>query len=130
MTKAMQLIVCLSSFANKKFGLNSRALEVIYKGAIIPILSYGVPIWGEAIDRKYNILIIERIQRLIALRLCHAYKTVSTDALNIICNLMPIDLRLKRIAVEYQIKKDINPELINNYLNLNLDIQRISRPVN
>jgi len=126
----MHLVVSLSSFAKKKFGLNSRALEVIYKGAVIPILSYGVPIWGEAIGKKYNILIIERIQRLIALRLCHAYKTVSTDALNIICNLMPIDLRLKQIEVEYQIKKDINPELINNYLNLNLEIQRLSRPVN
>jgi hypothetical protein len=82
----------LMSFAKNKFGLNARSLEIILKCAIIPILSYGSPPWIQNIDKYYIIKPLESIQRLIALRLCRAYKTVSKDALNIIPNLMPIDL--------------------------------------
>jgi hypothetical protein len=102
-TKALQLIMNINSFAERKFGLNRRSLEIIYKGAIITILSYGIPVCIEALQKKYNKLIFERLQRLVAIRLCSAYKTVSTDALNIISNLMPLDLRLKQLATENHI---------------------------
>jgi hypothetical protein len=43
-TKAQQLIMALMSFAKKSHGLNNNALEIIYKGAVIPIISYACPV--------------------------------------------------------------------------------------
>jgi hypothetical protein len=128
-TKSTQLVMNLSSFAKNKYGLNRKALEVIYKGAVIHILSYGSAVWYKALERGENYRIIERIQRPIALRLCSAYKTVSTQALNIIANLMPIDLRLKQIAAEYHVKKNINSDLVEEYLGNTLDINHILKPI-
>jgi hypothetical protein len=68
-TRAQQLTKQLMSFAKNKFGLNARSLEIIYKGAIIPILSYGSPLWIQHIDKYYIIKPLKSIQRLIALRL-------------------------------------------------------------
>jgi hypothetical protein len=64
-TKAIQLVMNITSFAKNKYGLNRRSLEVIYKGAIIPIISYGSPVWYKALDRKQNQKIFENIQRLL-----------------------------------------------------------------
>lgn len=128
-TKAIQLIMNITSFAKHKYGLNRRSLEVIYKGAIIPIISYGSPVWFKALDRKQNQKIFESIQRLLALRFSSAYKTVSTEALNIIANLMPIELRIKQIATEFHLKKNIKSDLVNYYFDTNVDLNLISRPI-
>ncbi len=58
-----------------------------------------------------------------------AYKTVSTEALNIITNLMPIDLRIKQVATEYHLKKNIRSDLVNHYFDNNVDLNLISRPI-
>ncbi len=124
-TKAFQLVM-ISSFAKNKFGLKSRALEIIYKGDVIPIISYACPIWILSYTKSYINLSFERIQRLIALRLCKAYKTVSTDALNVIANLMPIDLTLKQRAAKFFIKKGFKNELNLHGYGLNYD--KVQKP--
>ncbi len=30
------------------YGLDSRAIEIIYKGAVLPTVGYAVPVWVEA----------------------------------------------------------------------------------
>lgn len=56
---------------------------------------------------------------------------MSTDALNVICNFEPIDLWLKRRAVEYFVKHNINNELSQKYLEyINIDNNLVQRPVN
>jgi hypothetical protein len=119
----------LLSFAKIKYGLNNRALEVIYKGAIIPIISYAIPVWLPELKRLDIIKPLENIQRLIALRLCRAFKTVSTDALNVISNLMPIDLVLKQRAIEYYIKHEIQAEACYEYFGeVNIDLNNVQKP--
>jgi hypothetical protein len=128
-TRAQQLTMQVMSFAKNKFGLNARSLEIIFKGAIIPILSYGSPLWIQHIDKYYIIKLLESIQRLNALRLCRAYKTVSKDALNIIANFMPIDLVMKQRAIEYFIKHGIDTELSNEYFrHTGIDLLNIQKP--
>jgi hypothetical protein len=118
------------NYAKNKYGMNTQALEIIYKGVIIPILSYACPIWIDNYEKKYISLSFERIQRLIALRMCRAYRTVSSDALNVIANLMPIDLVLKQRAVEYYMKKGIATDLTEYYFrDYRIDFQNIQKPI-
>ncbi len=57
----MQFTNNLLRFANTNYGLDSRAIEAIYKGAILPTIGYAVPVWVEAIDRKFAIKPLEQL---------------------------------------------------------------------
>jgi hypothetical protein len=117
-------------YARNKFGLNKKSLKTIYKGAIVPIIAFGCPVWVNALNFKYNRQKLEGIQRLVNLRICSAYRTVSSEALDIIANTMPIDLQIKQIATEYHVKKQIKSKLMKNYFNSNLDLELIAKPIN
>jgi hypothetical protein len=114
--KALRLVMNLMQYARNKFGLNKKSLKTIYKGAIVPIIAFGCPVWVNALNFKYNRQKLEGIQRLVNLRICSAYRTVSSEALDIIANTMPIDLQIKQIATEYHVKKQIKSKLMKNYL--------------
>jgi len=128
-SKASQLIMNLISIAKRSFGLNTKALEIIYKGAVLPIISYASSVWIDAVDKEYIRKPLVSMQRQIALRICKAYKTVSTEALNVISNLIPIDLYLKQTAMNYFIKHGINNEFTYQYLQeFNIDLQYVQKP--
>jgi hypothetical protein len=119
----------LLRFAKTNYGLDSRAIEAIYKGAILPTIGYAVPVWVEATDRKFAIKPLEQIQRLIALRMIKSYRTVSYNAVNVIANFVPIDLWLKSRAIEYYIKKNVRHALVDQYMDgYGIDCEQIQRP--
>jgi len=127
-TKASQLLVNLLPFAKRNFGINSKSLETIYKGAVLPIISYGCSVWIEAIDKQYICKPFTSMQRQIALRITKAYKTVSTDALNVIANLIPIELHLKQTAMNYFIKKGLDNTFTDDYLrSININLQMVQK---
>jgi hypothetical protein len=47
--RSSKLIHSLSKSAKLTWGLHHKALQTIYKGAILPFLFYGAPVWAEAI---------------------------------------------------------------------------------
>jgi hypothetical protein len=65
---------------------------MIYKGAVLPAIGYGIPVWVNAINKKFVIKPLEQLQRQIAIRYTKSYKTVSYNAVNIIANFTPIDI--------------------------------------
>ena len=87
-------------------GLNHEALKIIYKGAIIPLLSYGSPVWIDALARKYNQTKYNRVQRLINIRIAKAFRTTSNEALCLVTGLRPITIQIEETAALYNaIKK-------------------------
>jgi hypothetical protein len=70
----------LARTAKLQWGLGHKALKIIYEGAVVPILTYGAPIWVEAIWKNRNITKYRRIQRLTNIKLAKAYRTISHDA--------------------------------------------------
>jgi hypothetical protein len=53
----------------------------MYTGAILPILSYGAPVWIEGLQRKHNPTKLKRLQILINIKITIAYRTTSYEAL-------------------------------------------------
>ena len=128
--KVLKVTNYLLRFAKNKFGLNSDALRVIYKGAILPIIGYAVSVWADSLDRKFVIEPLQSIQRRYALRMIKAYRTVSTNAANVIANLVPINLYLKGRAAEYFAMRNIEHRFYKQYFeDNNIDIECILRPV-
>jgi hypothetical protein len=66
--KLTTLINMLVRTAKLQWGLGHKALKTIYEGVVVPILTYGAPIWVEAIRKNKNLTKYKRIQRLLTLK--------------------------------------------------------------
>ena len=71
--RCTKLIHMLSRSAKLNWGLGHEALKTIYKGAILPLLSYGAPVWIDALERKSNQMKFRRVQRLVNIKIAKAF---------------------------------------------------------
>jgi len=105
--RSSKLIHSLSKSAKLTWGLNHEALQTIYKGAILPLLLYGAPVWAEAMKYEYNRLKYIRVQRLINIKIAKAFRTTSSEALCILAGTTPIILRTEEAVRQYNLSKGI-----------------------
>jgi len=70
----------LARTAKLQWGLGHKALTTICWGAVVPILTYGAPIWAEAIWKNKNFTKYKRMQRLINVKIAKGYQTIAYDA--------------------------------------------------
>ena len=106
--RCTKLINALSKSAKLNWGLQHGALKTMYKGAILPMLSYGSPVWIDALKRTHNCSKLIRVQRLVNIKIAKAFRTTSTEALCVLTGLTPIIIKLQEIAKEYHMIKDPN----------------------
>ena len=99
--KLIKLINMLARTAKLQWGLGHKALKVIYEGAIVPILTYGAPIWVEVIRKSRNLAKYKRIQRLINIKIAKAYRTISYDASCVIAGEPPIEILIGQKVQTY-----------------------------
>ena len=103
--RCTKLIHSLSKSAKITWGLKHKALKTIYKGAILPLLLYGAPIWVDAMKYEHNRLKYTRVQRLINIKIAKAFRTTSNEALCILTGLTPIIIKTEEAAKLYIITK-------------------------
>ena len=109
--KCIKLIHALSKSAKVNWGLRHDVIRMIYFGAILPILSYGVQVWVESLQRKCNTAKIRRIQRLTNIKMAKAYRTTSYEALCVLTGITPITITLKNMAKLYYITRKNQDDL-------------------
>ena len=80
----------------------------MYKGAIIPFLTYWTPVWIEAVNHDYNIRKYIRVQRLINVSMAKAYQTTSSETRCMVTAMTPITIKLVEIVKRYNTKKRKN----------------------
>jgi len=73
--RCTKLIHSLSKSAKVSWVKKHEALKTRYKGAILPLLLYGAPVWNEAMKYEYNKLKYIRVQRLINIKISKALRT-------------------------------------------------------
>ena len=103
--RCSKLIHTLSKSAKLNWGLNHEALKTMYKGAILPLLLYGAPVWAKAMKHACNRLIYTRVQRLINIKIAKAFRTTSSEALCILTGLTPIIIKVEEAAKLYDLTK-------------------------
>jgi len=104
--KRNKLIHALAKSANLSWGLNHEALNTIYKGAILPVMLYGAPIWGGAMGKKFKKILYSSVQRHINIRIAKAYRTYTNEALCILTGTTPIEIKAEEAANLYRITRD------------------------
>jgi ribonuclease HI len=93
--------------AKLSWGIKQAAIEIMYKGAILPLLIYGTPVWIEAMKLQHNRTKYIRVQRLINIRMAKAYRTTSSEALCMLTGMTPILIKLEEAAAHYKIKEKL-----------------------
>src|ERR1700709_225241 len=76
-------------------------------------LLYGAQIWADALHLQVNKKKMQSVQRLTAIRVSSAFRTVSSDAANVIAGMMPVDIaagEAKRLFTAKQIEATTNED--------------------
>lgn len=68
------------------------------------ILIYGAPLLSKALKSKRHLNLFQKCQRKMALRICSAYRTVSTEAALVIAGVTPIRIMVKERAYLYKVR--------------------------
>jgi hypothetical protein len=76
-SKGTKQMHALSKSAKQNWGLRHAALYTIYKGAILPIMLYGAPVWIDALKKECNKTVYKRLQRLINIKIAKDFRTTS-----------------------------------------------------
>jgi len=109
----------LSRAARLHWCIKQEAIATIYKGAILPLLSYGAPVWFDAMKHGHNRQKYVRVQRLINLRMARAYRTTSSEALCILTGMTPIITKLSEAVKQYSYREKQH----NQDINIDYDVE-------
>lgn len=98
--KASKLSTSLARLLPRSGGAGEERRRLLCT-VIESIILYAAPVWvqGIRIERQKKVLI--RVQRSAAIRICRAYRTVSTDAVLLIARTIPITLLLEERAAVF-----------------------------
>ena len=98
------MIYTLGKSAKLYWGLDHKSLKIIYEGALIPILTYGAPVWEEAAGKHRNLCKLQRVQRLMNIKIAKAYRTISHYASRFMAGVPPIAIVIAEKAQLYKTK--------------------------
>lgn len=102
--KSRALTYMLNRTAKLQWGLGHKSLKTIYEGAIVPLMTYGAPIWGDAIAKHKHCNKLQSAQRLINIKIAKAYRTISFEASCVMAGVPPIGLVIEGKAQVYRRK--------------------------
>jgi hypothetical protein len=94
-------------------------MATIYKGAIPPLLTYGAPVWIDAMNYEHNRNKYIRVQRLINISMAKAYRRTSSEALCMTTGMTPKHIKLEEVVKRYNIKEKLG----NRAIELDYDVE-------
>ena len=118
-SRASSLLRKLRAVSKLKWGLNYESMRFLYLRAIQPMLLYGAAVWAPAMNKTTYINMIRKVQRLAALSVTGCLRTVSSDAVFVLADLIPIDYLVNERAALFFHRMWTVPSLRNR---LNLEV--------
>ncbi|XP_035217092.1 uncharacterized protein LOC118190484 [Stegodyphus dumicola] len=90
-TKQMRLLY------DHKWGLNPNIQKVLFITVVEKIVTYAAAVWTHPMQGR-KVKHLYTIQRPFALRITRAYRTTSSDALNVLAGFLPLHIRVEEEA--------------------------------
>lgn len=85
----------LRSLTSANWGARQTASGVIYRAVFLPRICYASEIWYKAVRTKKAVKLLGSAQRRPLLSLTGAYRTTSTDALQVVAGQWPLDIEIE-----------------------------------
>ncbi|CAK1580717.1 unnamed protein product [Parnassius mnemosyne] len=95
--KAIKIFHKLCIYCRPTWGIQPENISIIYHQVIEPIITYAAGVWGHAVKKKSCKRLLEKTQRLFALKAIRGFRTVSTTAALALSQFMPLDLKVTEI---------------------------------
>ncbi|GBM22430.1 hypothetical protein AVEN_221498-1 [Araneus ventricosus] len=92
-----------TSVAENFYWRHNGMFKRIYTGAIEPFMLYGHGAWGHRSHLKTVDRILNGIQRRPLIKVTRAFRTTSTDALQVIAGLLPLTLKAVEVYTKFLI---------------------------
>jgi hypothetical protein len=71
---------------------------------LVPLLTYGAPVWEEAVLKGNNLSMLQRVQRMINIKIAKACRTITFEASCMLARVPPIGIVTEEKARLYKIK--------------------------
>ncbi|VVC36609.1 Hypothetical protein CINCED_3A021797 [Cinara cedri] len=85
---------CLKS-TSANWGIRQATSAVIYKAVFLPRITYASEVWASGVLTAKAVKLLGSKQRRALLSLTGAYRTTSTDALQVVAGQLPLDLEIR-----------------------------------
>jgi len=103
--KAGDLYSRLRGASSAEWGVGQRAAEIIYKSVFLPKIDYASEIWIKGVRTAKARKVLGSAQRRPLLSITKAYRTASTDALQVVAGRPPLDLEIEMGVLKKQLSK-------------------------
>lgn len=113
--KASRSVNSLARIMPRQGGPGTAARRVLNQ-VFESIILYAAPVWVNTLKTKKFRDKLLTIQRKMLLKVSRAYRTTSTDALQVITGVPPIDLRLEQRAMAFRQEKEQKEETKQNMM--------------
>ena len=90
--KLRKVIYMLGKTAKLNWCLGHKSLKTIYEGALVPLMTYGAPVWEKAVKKQRLLRKMQSTQRLINIKIAKAYRTISFEASCLMAGVQPIGI--------------------------------------
>lgn len=84
-----------------EWGLSKRTINLLYDSVLVPIAVYGAPIWASRLGNSAFMRLLKSLHRCMLLHISMCCRTVSTEAMQVICDTVPLDLIVAMEACLY-----------------------------
>ncbi|GBM15918.1 Retrovirus-related Pol polyprotein from type-1 retrotransposable element R1 [Araneus ventricosus] len=91
----------ITSVADNFYWRHNRMFKRIYTGAIEPYILYGHGAWGNRLQLKTVDKFLNGIQRRPLIKLTRAFRTTSTEALQVIAGVLPLSLKAIEVYTKF-----------------------------
>lgn len=103
--KVTNYAMTVRRMARDNWGLKNGVLTVMYKGAFLPALLHGAPVWYDAGNRTLLQRHVNAAQRVMLLSITGACRTASTVALQVLAGCMPVDLEAVKKGLMHRVRR-------------------------
>ena len=109
--KAISMVKYMKLLGNSTPGINPIQKCLLYRCCVLPIALYRFQLWFyNKAPLSYPMKILGKMQRRAAIWILGAFKTLSTEGLKAIAELIPIKLYLQKLASRSQLHSATLPE--------------------
>lgn len=102
--KALRAMWACKSLFGRKWGLQPKMIYWCYRTIILPIVTYGATVWWTKTLQLKAQVMLQKIQRLACLGITGAMRTCPTASMEMLLNLPPIHLQIKKEAARGMIR--------------------------
>ena len=95
---AAQMTYALNRYLSLTWGVNTRNLKILYKCVFMPTLMYGCSVWVAATRYKWCVNKLRSVQRKMTKCIARAFRSVSSEALLTITNMIPVELMMLEVT--------------------------------